>query len=266
MIKLEVRDGSFSYGSRKILEDISYSVSSGEILAVLGPNGIGKTTLLKCTMGLVKWDKGGSYLDGRPLSEYGSQEVWKRIAYVPQAKQGRSCTAHEMVLLGRSSRLGLFGQPGKEDKAKADEALSLVHMEYLRDKLCSKMSGGELQMVLIARALAAEPELLILDEPESNLDFRNQLLVLQTIKELAGRGIASIMNTHYPEHALKIADKAIVLNDDLSSLSGKGAEVLTEDNLSTAFRVDTRIRDNLFGTEHVPTVIPLRILDLDRPR
>lgn len=266
MINLEVRDGSFSYGRRKVLDHISYSIRSGEILAVLGPNGIGKTTLLKCTMGLVKWDSGQSYLDGRPLAEYGSRDVWKRIAYVPQAKAGRSCTAHEMVLLGRSSRIGLFGQPGKEDRGKADEALSLVHMEHLRDKLCSKMSGGELQMVLIARALAAEPELLILDEPESNLDFRNQLLVLETIKELSGRGIASIMNTHYPEHALKIADKAIVLNDDLTSLSGKGAEVLTEENLTNAFRVDTRIRDNVFGEEHVPTVIPLRIRDLGRAR
>ena len=266
MINLEVRNGSFSYGKRKVLEDISYNVSSGEILAVLGPNGIGKTTLLKCTMGLVKWDRGGSYLDGKPLGEYVPKDVWKRIAYVPQAKSGSASSAHDMVLLGRSSRVGLFGQPGKADHEKADEALSMVHMEYLRDKLCSKMSGGELQMVLIARALAAEPELLILDEPESNLDFRNQLLVLQTIKELSERGIASVMNTHYPEHALKIADKAIVLNDDLSSLSGNAGDVLNESNLTNAFRVDTRICDNVFGEEHVPTVIPLRIQNLDRPR
>lgn len=261
-MKLEVVDGTFSYGHKKILKDISFSIDSGEILTVLGQNGIGKTTLLRCTMGLLHWRKGTTLMDGKDIKDYKETEVWKRIGYVPQAKNSiSSCTVLEMVLLGRSPHLGFFQQPGKEDLEEAEKALRFVGMDKIRNSKCNRISGGELQMVLIARALCSHPELLILDEPESNLDFRNQLLVLDTITRLAREnGIAAIVNTHYPVHALKISNKTLILNDDSTSIYGFSSDMITEESLSSAFHVDVRIGENIYDEKRYSSVIPIRII------
>ena len=236
-MKFEVRQGNFSYGHRHILQDISFCLDGAGILAVLGPNGVGKTTLLKCMMGLLRWDSGGSFLDETPLSALSYGEIWRRIAYVPQSKGiSLSYTALEMVLMGRSSRLGLFAQPSREDLRLAEEALEEVGVSFLSQKPCSQMSGGELQMVLIARALCTKPELLILDEPESNLDFKNQLVILDIVKRLSReKGIGAVINTHYPAHALKIADQALILNRDGTSIYGRADETITEENMERLF-------------------------------
>lgn len=257
-----VRKGEFGYGDRKILHDISFSLKEGEVLAVLGPNGVGKTTLLKCMMSLLRWEKGASYIDGKSLSEMKPSDVWSRIAYVPQSKgTALSYTAKEMVLMGRSTRLGLFAQPTKEDYKAAEEAMEQVGITRLADKQCSCMSGGELQMVLIARALCSNPEMLILDEPESNLDFKNQLIVLETIQRLAKeKNIAAIVNTHYPAHALKIADKALLLNYDGSSQFGEVSDIVNEHNMEKAFNVEVKIVDFSYKEQNHKGVIPISIL------
>ena len=263
-MKLEVVNGSFRYGQKEIIRNVSFPIDSGEVLAVLGQNGIGKTTLLRCTMGMLRWSTGRTMLDGKDLRQYSDKELWKRIAYVPQAKNNiADCTVEEMVLLGRSAHLGLFQQPRREDREIAEKALAFVGMEKVAGKHCTKISGGELQMVLIARALAGEPEVLVLDEPESNLDFRNQILVLDTISKLAKEsGIAAIINTHYPVHALKISDKALILNDDLSNLFGKTENLINEKNLSMAFHVDVRIGENSYDGHSYKSVIPIRIQEI----
>lgn len=255
----EVQGGCFGYDSVPVLRDIAFSVRDREILSVLGPNGVGKTTLLRCMMGLLRWKKGASTIDGLDLSRLSPREVWRRIAYVPQSKgTALSYTAREMVLMGRSARLGLFAQPSHADEAAAERAMNLVGVTHLADKRCSCMSGGELQMVLIARALSAEPEMLVLDEPESNLDFKNQLIVLETIERLAReRGIAAVINTHYPAHALKIADKALILSRDGTSLCGPAEEVLNEENMRSAFDVRVKIADFLFEGFRYRSVIPI---------
>ena len=181
-----VENGSFSYSNRTILQNISFSVSDGEVLCVLGPNGVGKTTLLKCMMGLLKWSSGRTLIDAVPKEQYSQRDLWKRIAYVPQAKGSTfGFTAFDMVLLGRSAHLGTFEQPKAADKQIALHAMEETGILWLKDKLCTEMSGGELQMVLLARALAVQPEMLVFDEPESNLDFKNQLIILDTIYQLA---------------------------------------------------------------------------------
>ena len=183
-MKFEVINGSFGYGSAAILHDVSFSLEGNQVLAVLGPNGVGKTTLLKCMMGLLKWNRGETRIDGLAMDTMSHSRIWKRIAYVPQSKGiSLSYTALEMVLMGRSARLGLFAQPSREDMAIAEKAMEEVGITFLKDKQCSRMSGGELQMVLIARALCTQPEMLILDEPESNLDFKNQLVILDIVKQ-----------------------------------------------------------------------------------
>ena len=146
-----VENGCFGYKEKQILKNISFTVGDGEVLSVLGSNGVGKTTLLKCMMGLLKWNSGHSYVDDQEISQMKHKDFWKKIAYVPQAKGAAfGYSALDMVTLGRSAHLGTFAQPGKEDRKAAEEAMEEIGVTYLRDKLCTEMSGGELQMVLSA--------------------------------------------------------------------------------------------------------------------
>ena len=261
-IKLKVQNLSFSYKTeKKILENINFEVEQGEILSILGPNGVGKTTLLKSIMNMQKFDNGKCTLDDVQIKNIKEKELWQKISYVPQAKNTAfSYLAEEMVLLGRSAYLGMFSNPGKKDIKIAHMAMDKVGILHLKDKYCNQMSGGEMQMVLIARAIASEPKLLILDEPESNLDFKNQLIVLDTIKYLSEvLNISCIFNTHYPTHAMKISTHSLILNRDLSSSFGEVKEVITEENLKKSFGVDVNISKIKIGEKIYPTITPISI-------
>ncbi len=261
-MRFEVRNGCFGYKSKEILNNINFSISDGEIMSVLGSNGVGKTTLLKCMMGLLKWNKGSSYLDNKAISQIKSRDFWQKIAYVPQAKGSAfGYNAIDMVTLGRSAHLRTFSQPKAEDRAAAEQAMEDMKITYLRDKLCTEMSGGELQMVLIARALTISPSMLVLDEPESNLDFKNQLIILETIKELSKkRGISAIVNTHYPEHALKISDKALILNRDRTNIFGDAEDIISEENMRRSFSVQVHINNFSHNGSRYQSVVPLYLI------
>lgn len=261
-MRLTVENGSFSYKKgKKILENINFSVDSGEILAILGPNGAGKTTMLRCITGMLSWKQGKSMLDQNNIGEMSAKKLWSKMAYVPQAKGVSSAyTALEMVLLGRSSRLHPFLPPGKKDIQKAEEVMELLGITHLAEKKCSEISGGELQMVLIAKALAAEPQVLILDEPESNLDFKNQLIVLDTITSLASEGMTCVFNTHYPAHALQRADKALILSKDGEYVFGDTEKVVNEENIEKAFGVQAVIGEIETAEGIRKNVIPLKTL------
>lgn len=259
-MKFEIKNGFFRYKSseKDTLSDVSFSVESGEIAAILGPNGAGKTTLLRCALGLLNWKSGGSFLDGKPVSSLSARTLWQSVAYVPQAKAGTvSCSVEEMVLLGRSSRISAFAAPSREDVLIANELISRFNLESIRNKKCSEISGGELQMVLIARALAAKPQVLVLDEPESNLDFKNQLLVLDTISALADDGMAVVFNTHYPAHALQRAAKSLILGKDGSFVFGETDAVVTEANIRRFFGVNAVIGEIETDGNIYPAVLPL---------
>ncbi len=261
-MNLSVTNGTFSYNKKNnIFSDINFSVESGNLLAILGPNGAGKTTLLRCITGMLRWTSGMSTLDGEDIRNIPEKRLWSRLSYVPQAKSSPSSyTAMEAVLLGRSSRLGVFAQPSKEDIERAENVLEQLGIIRLRDKRCHEISGGEYQMILIARALVSDPEVLILDEPESNLDFRNQLIVLDTMSRLAEQGIACIFNTHYPEHALQRSDKALILAHG-HAVFGATPQILTEENIEKAFGVKAVIGEIAAGESVVRNVIPLRLSD-----
>ena len=260
-MNLTVNNGTFFYRKEiPIFKDIHFSVDSGEILAILGPNGAGKTTLLRCITGMLRWRAGQSLLDGEPIHTMRPQKLWQKMAYVPQAKAASSAyTAFETVLLGRSSRLNAFSVPKQEDLEKAREVMELLGIFHLADKKCAEMSGGELQMVLIARALASEPQVLILDEPESNLDFKNQLIVLDAMSTLAQKGMTCIFNTHYPAHALQRADKSLILSRGGDYVFGTTAAVVTEENIRKAFGVDAVIGEIETPENQLTNVIPLQI-------
>lgn len=262
-MRLEVKNGSFAYDKHAIeplIKDISFRVDSGDILAILGPNGAGKTTLLRCVMGFLRWRAGASMLDGEDIRNIPAHRLWRSIAYVPQAKRAAAAyTVEETVLLGRSNRIGPFSQPRREDMMKCGEVIERLGIEKLRDRRCSEISGGELQMVLIARALAAEPGLLVLDEPESNLDFKNQLIVLKTMSELASEGMGCVFNTHFPAHALQRANRALLLGRDGRALFGDVHEVITEGNIESAFGVKAVIGEIETPENQLHDVLPISI-------
>lgn len=260
---LSVENGHFGYNKDKnILKNINFTVKSGDVLAILGPNGAGKTTLLKCIIGYLKWKKGSTLIDGVNISQIPQNELWQKIAYVPQAKTVNCAyTVREFILLGRSSRIGFFSKPTAQDIEIAEKAAESLGIGFLQEKKCNEISGGELQMVLIAKALAAEPEILILDEPESNLDFRNQLTILETITSLSKNGTACIFNTHYPAHAMRRADKALIMSQSGDILFGNTPSVITEKNIENAFGVKTVIGE--IETEHhsMKDIIPISLSD-----
>ena len=243
-MKFEISNGSFKYKvtEDKILHNVNIDISAGDVMTVLGPNGSGKTTLLRCALGMLRWESGTSLLDGRDIRHIPPRELWQQIAYVPQARQTISpYSVEDTVLLGRTAYRGALEPPSKEDYDIADSTISRMRLDNIRHRSCSELSGGELQMVLIARAMAAQPKLLVLDEPESNLDFRNQLLVLDTISELARSGMACIFNTHYPSHALRRSDKSLLLGHGGITEYGPTAAVVTEHNIRRFFGVNAVI-------------------------
>lgn len=274
---LRIENGSFSYrGGPKILDNINAAVKPGEILAVLGPNGAGKTTLLRCMMDMLHWDEGRSLLCGEDIRQMPASRLWRRMAYVPQARTAASSyTVFETVLLGRSSHIGTFAAPSEADLEICERVLRRLGIYELADKPCGSISGGEFQMALIARAMAAEADVLVLDEPESNLDFRNQLIVLDTISALASEGVACIFNTHYPSHALQRADKSLLLfkagdrseePDGRSggvapagSMFGSTSRIVTEENIRRAFGVNAVIGEVETDDSILRSVMPVSI-------
>lgn len=262
-MKLEVKNGRFGYHKNTTLfSEINFSVENGDILAILGPNGAGKTTLLKCIMGLLSWHEGASLLNGTDIRSLSASDLWQQIAYVPQAKGASSAySVEEMILLGRSSHLNPFAKPKKSDLELVDQLLERMHITKLKGKKCNCLSGGELQMVLIARALATQAKILVLDEPESNLDFKNQLLVLDTISSLAGEGMICIFNTHYPSHALQRSNKSLILSYGGHYQFGATKALITEENIARAFGVKAVIGEIETPGQMFTDVIPLSILD-----
>lgn len=258
---LEVNKAAFAYEQGPLLYDnIHFKVSSGEILSILGPNGSGKTTLLKCVMNLLRFNKGEVKIDNKGSDTLSFKEFWKIFSYVPQSGQVRSSlNAIDMVLLGLSPQLGWLKEPKQEEVNLALSILEELEVLYLKDKRCSEMSGGELQMILMARAMISEPKILVLDEPESNLDFKNQMTILSKIKTLAkSRDMIAIINTHYPDHAYKISDKVLMINKkEKGALFGTPEEIITETNLQKIFDIKVAVRDIKVEQEAVKVVVPI---------
>lgn len=259
---LKVENGCFGYPKQdEILTDINIQLDEGHILSVLGPNGIGKTTLLKCMIGLMPWSRGRSLLMGNDIRNMSSKVIWNTISYIPQSHGfSFSYTGLEMVMLGRSSHLGMFQQPGKKEIELAEQMMERVGITRLADKDCNHMSGGELQMVLIAKALINEPKLIILDEPETGLDFHNQILVLNMVEKLAHEeNISAIMNTHYPTNAMSIADEAFMMNHSGERFYGKTGDILNEQNISRSFDVNVVVDEIIYQNKTIRSIIPVSL-------
>lgn len=264
-MRLELTGASFGYSKdRMIIKSLDLEATDGDLIAVLGPNGAGKTTLLRCLLGYLKWDSGETFLDGKNAFTTAKNDFRRAVSYVPQAKGTYpALTVLETVLLGRLGRRGAFSRPTVCDIEVCKRILEELGISYLVESKCTEISGGELQMVLIARALAGDPRILILDEPESNLDFKNQLTVLDTMSRLASEGMCCIFNTHYPAHALMRANKSLLLSKGGEYVFGETAETVTERNIERVFGVKAAIGNIETVETTYKSVVPIGISSTD---
>lgn len=236
MALLDARDLAFGHHGRAVGQGVSLSLGAGEVLCLLGPNGSGKTTLLKTLVGLKLALGGVVALAGEPLAAWPAARRARAIGFVPQsAPAGFAFSVREMVLMGRAARHGLFAQADAADMAAAEAALERVGMGMLAERAFTAISGGERQMVLIARALAQEPRLLVLDEPTASLDFANQDKVLALLAELAAAGLAVLFSTHHPDQAFAVGTHVAMLRDGALMRHGAVAEALTAENLTRLY-------------------------------
>lgn len=237
-MELQADHMSCGYGDRPILQNISLGISEGEVLAVLGPNGSGKTTLFKALMRFLPLLSGRVLLDGRDASSFSLREYARRISYIPQQHNAAfPYTVREMVLLGRSGHLGAFSAPGSSDHEAVEEALALLHLKDLASRPCTELSGGEMRLALIARALCQDARILIMDEPSSDLDYANQQLVERTISRLKSRRYGIILSTHAPEYPYSVATHALLLREGRVVAQGPPDLSLTPATLTEAFGV-----------------------------
>jgi len=211
---IDVQQLDIGYGHTTIGRNINLRLHAGQILCLLGPNGSGKSTLFRTLLGLQAARAGQIHIQQRPLAVWTPAQLACYVAYVPQAQDNAlPLTAQEVVLLGRAARIPFFSTPSKTDHTHALACLQTLGMDHLAQRKYTELSGGEKQLVLIARALAQEPQALVMDEPTASLDFGNQIRVLRHMRKLADDGMAILFCTHQPEHARRIADQVALLKD-----------------------------------------------------
>jgi iron complex transport system ATP-binding protein len=229
-------------GERSVLREVSFEVQPGEVVALLGRNGVGKTTLLRLAARALVPDSGTIRLGDRSLDDFSRRELAQVIATVPQDTHVPfPFLAGEVVLMGRAPHQGLFGFESRDDIERAMEAMERVGIADLADRVVTELSGGERQLVMIARALAQQPELLLLDEPTAFLDLRHRIDVLQVVRALAEQGRGALVVSHDLGLAARICDRAVVLGDGMVVAQGRPADVLSPDVLRRAFGIEADV-------------------------
>ncbi len=243
-MKLEARELAFGYPGHAVGRGVSLALQAGEIVCLLGPNGGGKTTLFKTLLGLLPAQGGEVLLGDAALSALPRREVARRIGYVPQAHAGYfPYTVREVVLMGRTAHLPAFAGPSRRDREAADAAIERLGLAPLAEAVYTRIAGGERQLALIARALAQDTPLLVMDEPTASLDFGNQARMLEQVMALADAGIGILLSTHDPDHAFLAADRVALLSGGRMRALGKPEDVLTAASLHALYGVEVAIAE-----------------------
>lgn len=250
---LELNNISCGYNKMPIYEEINFTVHPGSIVCIMGRNGIGKTTLLKTILGSLNILNGSITLNGKDILSYSNKERAQQIGYVPQSHVPPfPYSVRDVVVMGRTPHLSIFSVPGDADYSQADEILKKIGIEYLKEKIYTEISGGERQLVIIARALIQNPKILIMDEPTASLDYGNQIKIINTIKAFAKEKISVIMTTHHPEQAFECADLVVAMTENKVISTGLPAEVLTEELIEEIYGVKVTIQKiNVEGKEKI---------------
>ncbi len=261
-MSLEVSNLCFSYGNRLVLDNINFTIPNQQLLSVLGPNGVGKSTLFRCILGLLNGYSGQIKLNGIESKNLTVKEVAKLVAYIPQSHYPSfNFSVFDMVLMGTTVQISSFSNPGKRQIALAKAALERLEIEHLKDRGYAQISGGERQLVLLARALVQEAKILILDEPTANLDFGNQIRVLTQIKSLVKDGYTVIQSTHNPDQTFYFSDTIVAMKNGKIIAYGAPSEIFTEDLIQNLYGVNVQIQslyDDKFRVS-----IPKSIVDLE---
>ncbi|MEL7647547.1 MAG: ABC transporter ATP-binding protein [Sedimentibacter sp.] len=264
---VQVINTSFSYKDKNVFHGISFSIRPGEVFCVLGPNGCGKTTLLDCVLGILKPDTGSILVGNKDIRSIKPANLAEKIAYVPQNhEKSFPYMVRDIVVMGRAHKTSLFSAPAEIDRHIAMEALEKVGISDLADVPYTKISGGQCQLVMIARALAQQPELIVMDEPTSHLDFKNELLVLETIAGLVkNQRISVLMATHFPNHACyfetnRVPTTLVLMNNGIFQENGTPYKILNEKNILQTYQINSKILDFKMDEEtSIRQIVPLSI-------
>lgn len=261
-VGIEVSHLSFGYPNQDILlQDISFNILAGETLCLLGPNGSGKTTLMRCLLSVNRIRTGNVSIGGCDVQSMSRKSLAREMAYVPQnTATVFPFSVFDMVLMGRTPHLSGFAVASDEDEQQVKHALARLEINHLKDRAFNEISGGERQLVLIARALCQKARVMIMDEPTASLDYGNQIRILQIINELRQSGYAIIVSSHNPDHALMSATHAAIMKKGHIVSLGSPDEVVTSRNLSDLYAADIRVIEASFPDQpgnQVKVCIPM---------
>jgi iron complex transport system ATP-binding protein len=241
-VKLEAQHLDFGYRGKPVGRDVSLELEAGEVLCLLGPNGSGKTTLFKTLLGLLPVQGGVVLMDGVDLRERKRDEIARAVSYVPQAHAAFfPYSVREVVLMGRTAHLGVFSTPSRRDHEIALAALDRLKLAHLAESVYTRISGGERQLTLVARALAQDAQIVVMDEPTANLDFGNQVRVLQHVQDLARSGIGVLLSTHDPDQVFVCADRVAMLHQGRLARLGPPDEAVTAESLKEIYGVEVEV-------------------------
>ena len=245
---LRSKNLTFSYKEQKILKDINFRAEKGEFISILGANGSGKTTFFQCMQGLLTPDAGKIMVNGENIKQLSKKEIAQKIAVVPQESRNIfDYQVLDMVLMGVNPWLSFTEEPGDRDYEQAEEILAELEILNLKNKSFNKISGGERQLVLIARAIMQKSSILFLDEPNSHLDFKNTHLILKLMRELSTNSRTVITALHDPNLAYQYSDRVIILKSGKIIASGPVSQVMTAENLSRAYEIEIKEEHSIFS-------------------
>ncbi|MGH8228732.1 MAG: ABC transporter ATP-binding protein [Steroidobacteraceae bacterium] len=239
---IEVRAAAFRFGEHTVFSAVDLDVFRGEVLTILGPNGCGKSTLLRCIGGALPLARGTVRIDDVDVSSLDAGARALKIGFLFQRHlPSFPFPVLDVVTMGRAPHLGLFGVPSLKDAELAEEALAKVGMHHLKDRPYTELSGGEMQLVLLARTLVQRPDVILLDEPTSHMDFRNQTVSLKTIGALAAEGVTMVMTTHDPNHAFLLPGRVLMMKPGGAILTGLASEIVTDSTLTATYGIDITV-------------------------
>ena len=256
-MKLVVDRLSFGYlHGEQLLKEVSFSAQSGELISLLGPNGTGKTTLFRCILGQLR-AAGKIVLDGEPLYSLTPKALAAKVAYIPQSHSPAfSYPVEEMILMGAAAGLKWFQHPGKAEYARLDKVVENLGLQPLRHRAFDTLSGGEQQLVMMARAMMTDARVWLLDEPAANLDYGNQTRLMVLLQQLAEKGYLLIQSTHSPQQAALYSSRVLALADGKLAGDGAPSEVLDADMIQTLYGLRVKICDIPSGGRSVRVFLP----------